>query len=97
MTEAGATYDVLVTLRPAERLLIEVTGIDGYIQKQSSKMAQLVEAFQGAKDGDKIVLAVNAYRATPPASRSGPLVSENVERLLAGMEATVVSTSTLYE
>jgi hypothetical protein len=45
-TSTGATYDLTVVLDAHRRLLVEVLGIDGSIQKKSNKIGQVVQTLQ---------------------------------------------------
>ena len=100
MTEPGATYDVTVTLATGQRrLLIEVTGIEGNIQKKSNKITQLLSAAQEvAEEHDRIILAVNAYRDRAVGERSElEIVTPNALKLLVRVGATVITTASVFE
>ena len=97
LTAPRATYDVTVTL-PTGRLLIEVTGIEGQINKGSKKIAQVVQTQQTeAKDGDRVCVAVNAYRLQLPAERdSRDIVTNDALRILSRLDAVLFTTGDLF-
>lgn len=99
LTTPGATYDITVTLPEGRRLLIEVTGIDGQINKGSKKIGQVFDTAQSvAQDGDRVVIAVNAYRDKPVGDRKGlKILTPEAGRLLAKLDAVVVTTSALFD
>lgn len=97
LTAAAATYDVMVKL-PNRRLLIEVTGIEGQVNKGSKKIAQVLNVQQTeAKVGDRACVAVNAYRDRHPTERDKlELVTPDALALLIGLDAVVFTTSDLF-
>jgi len=98
-TSPGATYDVTVTLDGVpRRLLIEVTGIESYIDKGSKKISQVLQVNQNvATPSDKIVVVVNAHRSLHPSERKDKIiVTPDALRLLSGLGAVIVTTSQLY-
>lgn len=98
LTKPGTTYDVLVQVDRDKRFLAEVTGIEGQLSKaKGGKIAQLVDASLIADAQDRLLLIVNAFRATPPAARSKDIVTADALRPITALEANVVSTVTLYE
>jgi hypothetical protein len=98
LTDPGKTYDVSVELGQGGRLLIEVTGIEGSVHKASNKIAQVLQAVtQEAGVGDRVVLAVNAYRKKPPTERAAlEIATREATDLLVGMKAVIVTTITLH-
>jgi len=99
LTPDGATYDITVELGGGRRLLIEVTGIDSYINKASNKIGQVLATLQTeAKPSDRVVLAVNAHRQKPPAERANErVITDDALAILTGLKANVVTCSTLYD
>ena len=93
-TPKGHTYDVTINLDETRRLLIEATGIDGSLKKDSNKIAQALQTLQqDAGDGDRVVVAVNAYRKHSLEDREGlESVTDNALTLLQGLKANVVTT-----
>ena len=98
LTEAGATYDVSARLTGG-RLLIEVTGIEGHLTKASKKIAQVLNLWQTeAKPGDRVAIALNAYREQPLAAQQplAPLTPDALA-LLTGLGAIVFTTGDLFK
>ena len=98
LTPPGETYDVLVELDSARRLLLEVTGVEGYITKKSHKIAQVLATQQEhQQEGDRVVIAVNEHRGKPPHSRQHlSVISPDALRILEGLRVNIVPTTTLY-
>ena len=96
LTPAAATYDVAANLGQNRRLLLEVTGIDGAIAKSSNKIAQILQTTtREAREGDRVVLAVNAFRQLPPEKR-GEIITKDALDLVLGMKASIIATPWLY-
>ena len=87
-----------VNLDDTRRLLIEVTGIDGLLKKDSNKIAQALQTLQqDAGNGDRVVIAVNSHRKKPLADRGGlESVTDTALPLLQGLKVNVVTTATLF-
>ena len=100
LTDPGTTYDVRVRVADEQRLLLEVTGVKGGVGK-SRKITQVVDTLQGeATDGDRIVLALaaNTHRNLPAADRlSKEAITKDALRILQGLRANFVTTTTLFE
>jgi hypothetical protein len=79
--------------------LVEVTGIDGLLKKDSVKIGQVVQVLQTeASPDDRVVVALNAHRNTPLKERDGSeFVTKEALGLLTGLEANIVPTSTFFE
>jgi hypothetical protein len=99
LTAKGATYDVTVSMGVDRRLLVEVTGIEGALKKDSKKIGQVLQALQKeAGPQDRVTVALNAHRQKPPQERAGvEIVTKEALSLLTGLEANIVTTSTLFE
>jgi hypothetical protein len=96
LTPTAATYDVTVGLGQNRRLLLEVTGIDGGIAKSSSKIAQILQTTtKEAREGDRVVLAVNAFRQVSPEKRD-KIITKDALDLVLGMKASIITTVWLY-
>lgn len=97
-TKSGATYDLGVKVGDA-KLLIEVTGIDGSIAKGSKKIAQMLDCLQReVADGDRVCVAVNAWRKTPILMRGGrELITPDALSLVTGLGGLVITTSNLFD
>ncbi len=97
ITEPGRTYDVTVEIGTF-RLLVEVTGIEGQINKQSKKINQVLAALQeGLKPTERVCVAVNACRDRPIADRHDAVVTPEALSLLSGLNAVVFTTTDLFE
>jgi hypothetical protein len=96
-TAAGATYDVDVAL-PSGRLLIEVTGIDGQINKGSKKITQVLSVIQTVAAGnDRICVAANVYRDRSLSDRRGlEITTKDALDLLTRLNAVVFTTADLF-
>ena len=70
-TPDGAPYDVLVTLGEGKWLLIVVTSATGSVTKASSALGRAFDTVQLNKEGDRVVVAANAYRERPASERVG--------------------------
>jgi hypothetical protein len=99
LTAERATYDVTVDLGESRRLLIEVTGIEGSIQKKSPKIGQLFQTSQEeATDTDRVILAANVNRTKSASERSNlPAITPDALRLVSRLGANFVTTQTLYD
>ena len=95
--DAGAGYDALVPIDGARRLLLEIIGGPDAIDRRSLKITQLLQAIQWrATDQDRVILVVNAHCNTPVRDRNQEPVSADALKLMVGVGATVVTTSTLF-
>ena len=96
-TPPGATYDLVVNLEGPRRLLVEVTGIDGAIQKKSNKIGQVLQAVQEAGPDDRVVLALNAFRDLPPQDRVGKeIVTKDALALIKSLGVVIVPTAAIF-
>lgn len=97
-TKQRATYDLTVPLAQG-RLLVEITGIEGQIVKKSNKIAQVLATLQEfARGGDRVVIALNAYRLKSLADRAGlELLTPEALDLVRKLNAVVLRTSDLYK
>lgn len=92
-----ATYDVVVDVDGGRRLLLEVVGGPEAIGKKSPQIAKVLQAIQddaGAKD--RVVMVANAFCGTPPASRRQEPAEPEALRLIQGLGANLVATTTLF-
>ena len=96
-TEPGATYDVTVQMVSA-RLLVEITGIEGQVNKGSKKIAQVLTVLQKElQAADRVCVAINAYRTIPPVDRQSlDLLTPEASDLLTRLGAVVFTTSDLF-
>jgi hypothetical protein len=96
-TQPGATYDVTVPLSSG-RLLVEVTGIEGQVNKASKKISQVVAVIQKElQAGDRVCVGINAHRKVAPAERENlELLTPDASGLLTRLDAVVFTTSDLF-
>lgn len=97
VADAEATYDVVVDIDGSRRLLLEVVGGAEAIGKKSPEIAKVLRALQddaGVKD--RVVMVANAYCGTPLASRRQEPAEPEALRLIQGLGANLVATSTLF-
>jgi hypothetical protein len=99
LTERGATYDVTGDLGESRRLLIEVTGIEGPIQKKSPKLSQVFQTTQEiATETDRVVLAANTFRQLATKDRlQTDSVTPDALKLIRRMGANFVTGVTLFD
>jgi hypothetical protein len=96
-TAPMSTYDITATLNDQSRLLLEVTGIEGGVPKNSKKINQVLQTKQEfAQPGDRVVLAVNPYRMRPPGERTGDILTAEAAGILRGLDVPVISTPDLF-
>ncbi len=95
--ENGASYDLRVHLDGERRLLVAVAGAAEGVDRKSPLIAQVLRTLQEeAREQDRVVVASNAYCETPLASRREEPVTTDALRLIRGLGANVVATSTLF-
>jgi hypothetical protein len=98
LTPRATTYDVTVNIDDKRRLLLEVTGIEGAIQKKSPKLAQVFQTVQEfATEHDRVVLVANTFRQVNVVERDkNSSVTADALKLLQRMTANVVTSPTLF-
>jgi hypothetical protein len=98
-TTKSKTYDITVNLGGNKRLLVEVTGIEGALKKDSNKIAQALQALQQeVREGDRVVLGCNVYRLRPVKERAAlEAVTPDALTLITKLGVNVVTTLTLFE
>jgi hypothetical protein len=97
LMENGACYDLRVHLDGGRCLLIEVVGSVDVIDRKSPHIAQILRALQeDAGPLDRVVVAANAHCETPLSSRRQEPVAADALRLIQGLGANFVATSTLF-
>jgi len=94
-------FDVRVPLAQNRTLYVEVTGQDGPISKASNKVSQATDVMlrvipEGS--GDRVVIALNAYKKESPSERSGkPLLTAHAEQIMVANGTIVIPTAALYD
>ena len=97
LMENGSSYDLRVHLEGGRRLLIEVVGSNEAIDRKSPHIAQILRALQDeAGPQDRVVVAANAHADTPLSARRQEPVTADALRIIQGLGANFVSTSTLF-
>jgi hypothetical protein len=97
LMENGASYDLRVHLDGGRRLLMEVVGAVDAVERKSPQIAQILRALQeDAGPQDRVVVAANAHCDTPLSSRRQEPVNADALRLIQGLGANFVATSTLF-
>ena len=97
LMENGASYDLRVHLDGGRRLLVEVVGATEAVERKSPHIAQILRALQDdAGPQDRVVVAANAYCEMPLPSRRQEPVTADALRLIQGLGANFVATSTLF-
>ena len=97
LMETGASYDLRVHLEGGRRLLIEVVGCGDAVDRKSPHIAQILRALQeDAGSQDRVVVAANAHCEMPLPSRRQEPVTADALRLIQGLGANFVATSTLF-
>jgi hypothetical protein len=94
--EDGECPGLLVKIEPNRRLIVQPVGDAGAIARRSPAITRLLQDVQEAAEGDRLVLAVNAYASMPIAARTDDLLEPDALRLMQRLGANVVATSTLF-
>ena len=94
----GTTYDVEVKTKRQVKLLLEVTGINGKVKKESRKIGQALAAIQKhAQEPDRVAVVANTQRETPPADRDPDPITPDALNILKGIGVAFVTTADLFE
>jgi hypothetical protein len=94
---SGSNYDLRVDLGADRQLLVVVVGGSHAIDRRSPQIAQILRALQAdAGEKDRVVLAANLFAAMPVMSRPDEQVTVDALRLIQGLGANFVPTSTLF-
>jgi len=97
LAEYGSSCDLRVNLGSERRLLIEVASEDHSLDRRSPHIGRILKVLQEeAGEGDRVVLAANVFPDLAPATRRGEPVASDAIRLIQGMGANLVPTSTLF-
>ncbi len=93
----SAHYDVAVSLDRGRRLLLEVVGSPGAIDRTSPKITRVLQTIQlAASEQDRVVLVANAHCQIPVGERKSDPVTFDALKLIVGLGANFVTTSTLF-
>jgi hypothetical protein len=97
LAEYGANCDLRVNLGSERRLLIGVVSEDHSLDRRSVHIGRVLKTLQEeAGDRDRVVLAANVFPDLALSSRRGEPVTSDAIRLIQGMGANLVPTSTLF-
>lgn len=92
-----ASYDLAVELDPGRRLLVEVLGGVSPLDKKAPEIARALRAIQqDAGPGDRVVFVVNIPCDCPVQLRQQAPATPDALRLIQGIGANLVATSTLF-
>jgi hypothetical protein len=95
---SDANYDLQVDLEAGRRMLVEVVSSpDQGIDRRSPHIARILRALQeDAGEKDRVVLAANVYSGQPLSARRQDPVTADAMRLIQGLGANFIPTSTLF-
>ena len=97
LTERESGHTVRVDLGAERRLVVEVAGSVGAIDRKSPAITELLRLLQSdLGDQDRLVLAVNAWCELPLEARKKDLVTPDTVKLVQRVGANIVATSTLF-
>jgi hypothetical protein len=97
MMDNGANYDVRAQLDGKQRFLVHVVGSEAPLDRRAPEIARILRTLQeDADEQDRVLLALNISYDQPPASRKVELASQEALRLIQGLGANLVPTSTLF-
>jgi hypothetical protein len=97
LMNGGANYDVRAQLDGGNRFLVHVVGGSGPVDRKSPEIARILRTLQeDAEEHDRVLLALNISYDVPPASRKQELATQEALRLIQGLGANLVPTSTLF-
>ncbi len=97
LTDGGANYDLVVKLDDGGRLLAEIVGSSGPVTKKSPQITQVFRAIQeDVTQHDRVVVVANVDCDTPLAARKQDPVAADALRLIQGLGANFVTTTTLF-
>ena len=95
--DPGTTYDLCVHLDGGRRLLVAVAGSPDGIDRKAPIIGRVLSTLQQeASELDRVVVVSNAYCDTPLNSRRDEPVTPDALKLIRGLGANVVATSTLF-
>lgn len=97
LIESSASYDLRVHLDGGRRMLVAVAGATEGIDRKSPLIAQVLRTLQDdAGELDRVVVVSNAYCEAPLGLRREEPVTSDALKLIRGLAANVVATSTLF-
>ena len=97
LTEYGAVSDLRVSLSDGRRLLVNVVSEREGLDRRSAHIARLLKVLQDeAGEKDRVVLVANIGFDQALSARRGDPVSVEAARLIQGLGANFVPTSSLF-
>lgn len=92
-----SSYDLRVDLGQGRRLLVNVVSDGATLDRKSPQIGRILRVLQeDAGEQDRVVLAANIFPTIAPAARRQDPVAVDALRLIQGMGANFVPTSTLF-
>jgi hypothetical protein len=93
----SASHDVSVQLEGSRRLLVQVMGGAGAIDRKDPVIARALSALQQeAGPGDRVVVVCNVFCDKAPEARQQEPAAPDALRLIQGLGANLVTTPTLF-
>jgi hypothetical protein len=97
VADRSASYDLSVELEGGRRLLIEVVDGAEPLSRKAPEIGRILQTLQGeGGDRDRVVLVANIGPEAPPDSRPEQPVAADALRLIQGLGANVITTTTLF-
>ena len=97
LTDGAGSHDIRVRLGDDRHLLVDVVSQETPIDRRSPHIARILRALQeDAGPKDRVVLVANVCPAVAPAERREAPVAVDAVRLIQGMGANLVPTTTLF-
>jgi hypothetical protein len=97
IADVGSNVDLRVNLDQGRSLLVVTAGETERIDRRSPRIAQILRALQeDAGEQDRVVLAGNLFADRPIESRPDDQVTVEALRLIQGLGANFVPTTTLF-
>jgi hypothetical protein len=93
----SANYHIRVDLEEGRHLLVEVVDGDAPLDRRSPQIAKILRTLQeDAGERDRVILASNLFSDLPLTNRPEEHVAPDAMRLIQGLRANIVPTSTLF-
>jgi hypothetical protein len=93
----SANYHIRVDLDEGRHLLVEVVDGDAPLDRRSPQIAKILRTLQeDAGERDRVILASNLFSDQPLRNRPDEHVAPDAMRLIQGLRANIVPTSTLF-
>jgi hypothetical protein len=97
LPDASATYDLAIELEPQKRLLVQVVAGVSPFDKRSPEIVRALRVIQEeAGAGDRVVFVANIPCDKPTAMRQEVPATPDALRLIQGLGANLIATSTLF-